>query len=88
VAWVLGKVRWRKLCGRSSRAPLPHAVLPPDPRGVRQWLRGVRARHPDDPPFLPDLAHYEWVELALQVCARAGRQSIDQAGALLDGRPR
>jgi len=31
------------------------------------WLLEERGEHPDDPPFIGELAHYEWVELALQV---------------------
>lgn len=31
------------------------------------FLREERAGHPEDPPFLLELAHYEWVELALQL---------------------
>ncbi len=86
---VLGKVRWRKLVraffsGHRCHTPFFRQI----PEELVEWLRGVRAGHPDDPPFLPDLAHYEWVELALQVCPlEPDAESIDQAGALLDGRP-
>jgi hypothetical protein len=86
---VLGKVRWRKLVraffsGHRCRTPFFRQI----PEEFVEWLRGARAGHPDDPPFLPDLAHYEWVELALQVCPlEPDAESIDQAGALLDGRP-
>jgi hypothetical protein len=31
------------------------------------FLEKVRGPHPDDPPFLAELAHYEWVELALSI---------------------
>lgn len=30
-----------------------------------KFLQDERGQHPDDPPFLIELAHYEWVELAL-----------------------
>jgi hypothetical protein len=32
-----------------------------------RYLEEERGEHPDDPPFLRELAHYEWVELALDV---------------------
>ncbi|MGH8073816.1 MAG: HvfC family RiPP maturation protein [Lysobacter sp.] len=42
----------------------------------------------DDPPWLPELAHYEWVELALQISeARADDIPHEPDGDLLDGRP-
>jgi hypothetical protein len=31
------------------------------------WLLAERGEHTDDPPFIGELAHYEWVELALQL---------------------
>ena len=42
----------------------------------------------DDPPWLRELAHYEWVELALQISeARNDDIAHDPEGDLLDGRP-
>lgn len=41
-----------------------------------------------DPPWLRELAHYEWVELALQISeARPGDIAVDPDGDLLAGRP-
>ncbi|MGH8084949.1 MAG: HvfC family RiPP maturation protein [Lysobacter sp.] len=41
-----------------------------------------------DLPWLPELAHYEWLELALQISeARADDIPHDPDGDLLDGRP-
>ncbi|WP_296806098.1 putative DNA-binding domain-containing protein [Thiocapsa sp.] len=52
------------------------------------FLQGARANDPRDPPFLLELAHYEWVELALQISdAEPDRTRIDPSGDLLDGRP-
>jgi len=53
------------------------------------WLQEHRGEHPDDPPFIAELAHYEWVELALAI-SDADRQQLpplDPNGDLLDGRP-
>ncbi|MEQ1513586.1 MAG: putative DNA-binding domain-containing protein [Lysobacteraceae bacterium] len=42
----------------------------------------------DDPPWLRELAHYEWIELALQISeARDDDTAYDPDGDLLDGRP-
>ena len=42
----------------------------------------------DDPPWLRELAHYEWIELALQISeARNDEIAHDPRGNLLDGRP-
>lgn len=52
------------------------------------FLQTARADQPRDPPFLLALAHYEWVELALQISdAEPDRAGIDPAGDLLEGRP-
>lgn len=52
------------------------------------FLQGARANDPRDPPFLLELAHYEWVELALQISdAEPDWACIDPAGDLLAGRP-
>ena len=56
---------------------------------AREFVRylGTRAGH-DDPPWLAELAHYEWVELALQISeSRADEVPHDPDGDLLDGRP-
>ncbi|MFB1486808.1 MULTISPECIES: DUF2063 domain-containing protein [unclassified Thiocapsa] len=52
------------------------------------FLQTARTGDPRDPPFLLELAHYEWVELALQINdAEPDRTSIDPTGDLIDGRP-
>lgn len=41
-----------------------------------------------DPPFMFELAHYEWIELALSISQETpDLQQIDTAAALLDGHP-
>lgn len=65
------------------------------PREFMRWLEARAEREaagerldPPQPPWLQELAHYEWVELALQL-SEAGPQDIahDPDGDLLDGRP-
>jgi hypothetical protein len=53
-----------------------------------EWLQNGRGEHPDDPPFIAELAHYEWVELALTVSdADRATPPVDPNGDLMDGRP-
>jgi hypothetical protein len=45
-----------------------HTPLFPElPREFLQYLQGGREAREGDPPFLLELAHYEWVELALGI---------------------
>lgn len=44
-------------------APQFHRV----PEEFLRYLEDERGEHADDPPFLRDLAHYEWVELELSI---------------------
>ncbi len=60
---------------------------------AREFLRYLDARvdtdaSRDDPPWLRELAHYEWIELALQISeARSDDIAHDPHGDLLDERP-
>jgi hypothetical protein len=42
-------------------------LFPEMPREFLQYLQEEREPEDDDPPFLLELAHYEWVELALSL---------------------
>jgi uncharacterized protein len=46
-----------------STAPQFHRV----PEEFLRFLEDGRGEHADDPPFLRELAHYEWVELELSI---------------------
>jgi len=55
----------------------------------REFIRFLDARQEagaDDPPWLAELAHYEWVELALQISDEP-TPAHDPDGDLLQGRP-
>jgi hypothetical protein len=53
-----------------------------------RFLENKRGEHPDDPPFIRELCHYEWVELALSVSAlELTPELADPNGDLLAGRP-
>jgi uncharacterized protein len=60
---------------------------------AREFLRYLDTRADtdgghDNPPWLRELAHYEWIELALQISeARSDDIAHDPGGDLLDGRP-
>jgi hypothetical protein len=52
------------------------------------YLHQVRAGNPEDPPFLLELTHYEWVELALDISEDEPDAGLaDPNGDLLAGRP-
>ncbi len=58
------------------------------PREFITWLTEEREPQADDLPFLAELAHYEWIELALSVAelSDAGR-TVDEDIDLLTGIP-
>jgi hypothetical protein len=52
------------------------------------FLAEERLDHPDDPPFILELAHYEWVELALRIAEDdEERGPFNRNGDLLVGNP-
>lgn len=58
------------------------------PREFLAYLQEEREPHADDPPFMTELAHYEWVELALSIDEREPELAgVDEGGDLLAGRP-
>jgi hypothetical protein len=67
-----------------SRTPLFHEI----PREFLNWLENEHSGNPADPPFLFELAHYEWVELALSIAeSPAVTEQTDPDGDLLKGVP-
>ena len=58
------------------------------PREFLKYLEHERQPHTNDPPFLSELAHYEWVELALSIAdEKIEELPINIHGDLLDGLP-
>ena len=86
---ILGSERWAALIrawfvGHRARTPLFLEL----PRELLHFLEHERPPEPDDPPFMLELAHYEWVELALSIDEREiGAVEADPDGDLLEGRP-
>lgn len=67
-----------------SAAPQFHRV----PEEFLLFLDHERGEHPDDPPFLRELAHYEWVELELSISPlELTPELADPNGDPLDGVP-
>lgn len=68
----------------SCRTPL----FPELPNEFVRYLQEQRQNRPGDPPFLLELAHYEWIEIALQQDDREpGDIEVDRDASLLEGVP-
>ena len=65
-----------------------HLKDPFPPELKRRYLQDDRKNRPEDPGFLLELAHYEWVELALSLDERELPDIVaDPSGDLLEGIP-
>lgn len=86
---ILGRTRWQALIRDFMLRHQAHTPLFPElPQELLRFLETARALDPDDPPFIHELAHYEWVELALQTATvEVDLLGIDPAGDLLEGSP-
>lgn len=83
---TLGETRWLALVRDFYRDH--RSQTPLFPEVAREFLRYLEGLPRVDPPFLGELAHYEWVELALQISeARIDDVAHDPGGDLLDGVP-
>lgn len=83
---TLGEKRWLALVRDFYRDH--RSQTPLFPEIAREFLRYLETLPQLDPPFLGELAHYEWVELALQISeARIGDVAHNPDGDLLDRAP-
>jgi len=86
---LLGAERWARLARdfyqeHRCRTPLFLEV----PREFVEYLGAERQTRTNDPPFLYELAHWEWVELALSIDEHdLGAVGADREGDLLAGVP-
>jgi hypothetical protein len=80
---------WTSLCREFFREYRCHTPLFPEiPREFLQYLQDHRQYNEDDQPFMLELAHYEWIELALSLDETLTDASeIDPDGDLLSGIP-
>lgn len=73
---------WTQLCRDFYRDYRCHTPLFPEiPREFLQYLQDHREQHDEDPPFILELAHYEWAELGLAL----DETSLDAIEADKDG---
>ena len=80
---------WETLCRDFYRDYRCHTPLFPElPREFLKYLQDTRQRQETDPPFMLELAHYEWVELGLSLDeSEPGAIPADKEGDLLSGVP-
>jgi hypothetical protein len=86
---ILGREAWARLVRgfyAHHRCATPRFLEVP--REFLEYLRDERTAAPDDPPFLLELAHYEWIELAQRIDPdEIDLAGIDRDGDLIDGVP-
>lgn len=82
---TLGEEAWNALVRRFYADHRSHTPLFPEL--AREFIRFLETRDAQgDPPWLVELAHYEWIELAVQIDDSAP-PAHDAAGDLLAGTP-
>jgi hypothetical protein len=86
---LLGDERWHALVRGFYREHRCHTPLFPEiGRELMRYLEVRQAEGRGDPPFLLELAHYEWVELALALEeTELDAIAVDPDGDLLDASP-
>ena len=86
---ILGPERWKVVMRDYFSRHQSHTPLFLEmPREFLQYLEDERGDVDGDPPFMRELAHYEWVELALSIDERdPDLDAVDRDGDLLEGRP-
>lgn len=82
-------VDWHRMVRDYFANHLSHTPLFPEmPREFLKYLESEREPQPEDPPFLLELAHYEWVELALTISDQEiNLNNVNHEGDLLQGTP-
>ncbi|MEE8306068.1 MAG: putative DNA-binding domain-containing protein [Gammaproteobacteria bacterium] len=86
---LYNKEAWRRLIRSFYSTHKSHTPLFLEvPQEFINYLQNEHTTTEDDPPFLLELAHYEWVELAISVADHAIEwDGIDPQGDLLTGIP-
>jgi hypothetical protein len=85
---VLGKRKWTSLvrdffAGHRCHTPFFRQI----PDEFVHYLQSGRGARESDPPFLLELAHYEWIELVLSVSNKEAPADIEPDGDLLHAIP-
>jgi len=86
---ILDDEQWHALLRAYFSEHRAHTPLFPEmPREFLAWLETEHSPAATDPPFLNELAHYEWVELALSIAEETlDVPGVDRDGDLLRGNP-
>ncbi|MCP5245052.1 MAG: putative DNA-binding domain-containing protein [Burkholderiales bacterium] len=86
---ILPDERWHGLIRDYFARHRSHTPLFPEmPREFLKYLEHERCFEPEDPAFLLELAHYEWVELALSILdEKPDQQEFSIQGDVLKGIP-
>lgn len=86
---IYGENAWRKLAREFYTEHRAHTPLFPEiPKEFLRYVQEQRQGRAGDPPFLLELAHYEWVELALTLDTHEIDEIVVAAdGDLLQGIP-
>lgn len=86
---ILGKSVWHTLIrDYFSRHQSHTPYFLEIPRDFLKYLENDRTPNQADPPFMLELAHYEWIELALSVDeAEPDLEGVDRDGDLMEGIP-
>jgi hypothetical protein len=90
---VLRKVtpdeQWHEIIHDYFKNHQAHTPLfPKMPQEFLQYLEHERVNYPEDPPWLLELAHYEWIETAVSIDSRnIDFTDIDPEGDLIEGIP-
>lgn len=85
---ILADAAWHSLVRdfyREYRCSTP--LFPELPREFIQYLQQRAAEGRGDLPWLAELAHYEWAELALDLSEADDGTDVDPQGDLIDGIP-
>lgn len=86
---IHGEEAWKKLAREFYTEHRAHTPLFPEiPKEFLRYVQEQRVDRVGDPPFLLELAHYEWVELALTLDTHELDEiAADAEGDLLQGVP-
>ncbi|MBX3617371.1 MAG: putative DNA-binding domain-containing protein [Nitrosomonas sp.] len=86
---IMPDSHWHALIRDYFADHLSHTPLFPEiPREFLRYIESERKSCAYDPPFLFELAHYEWVELALSIFDESQTEmAVDTEGDLFDGIP-
>lgn len=86
---ILPDEKWHAMIRDYFARHRSHTPLFPEmPREFLKYLEHERVPDPEDPPFMQELAHYEWVELALSILDEKIDQSkVNIHGDVLTGIP-